>query len=427
VSSQQTHLATLADPTGFLPDFATMSAFGATQGGGVERQAGSAADHATRAWFTNWLVERGFTVREDAIGNIFGLYELVPGAPYVLMGSHLDSQPLAGRFDGAYGVLAAAHAAHAVVKASEEGRVRPALNVAVVDWFNEEGSRFAPSMMGSSVATGKLALAEALAVTDTAGITVAEALGERPVPVPGLEVASYAEIHIEQGRLLEEAQTTIGLVHATWAASKYRISVNGAQAHTGATVMEDRRDALYGASLLVVAVRELTEELPAGALHSSVSEMEVLPNSPVTLARQVNMNLDLRSASEEVLARANELLAEKFEAIEAKAKVSIERRLTHAWGLVDYPSAGVELARESAAALGLSHTPIMTVAGHDSTNMKDVVPTVMLFVPSIQGVSHNEAEDTTDADAVDGVAMLGDVAARLVAGELHEGGSYRLA
>lgn len=426
MSTQQSTTPETIDPTGFLPDFVAMSAFGATAGGGVERQAGSEADHATRAWFTAWLTERGFTVREDAIGNIFGLYELVPGAPYVLMGSHLDSQPLAGRFDGAYGVLAAAHAAHAVVRASAEGRVTPTLNVAVVDWFNEEGSRFAPSMMGSSVATGKLALAEALAVTDTAGITVAEALGERPEPVPGLEVASYAEIHIEQGRLLEEAQTTIGLVHATWAASKYRISVNGAQAHTGATVMEDRRDALYGASLLVVAVRELTELLPEGALHSSVSEMEVLPNSPVTLARQVNMNLDLRSASEEVLARANELLAEKFEEIEAKAKVSIERRLTHAWGLVDYPAAGVELARDSAASLGLSHTPIMTVAGHDSTNLKDVVPTVMLFVPSIQGVSHNEAEDTRDADAVDGVAMLSDVAARLVGGELYRGESYRL-
>lgn len=406
--------------TDFLEDFAAMSTHGATPGGGVEREAGTPEDHAVRAWFRGWLEEAGFAVRHDAISNQYGLVELVPGAPYVLVGSHLDSQPLAGRFDGAYGVLAAAHAAREVVRRVRAGELTAACNLAVVNWFNEEGSRFTPSMMGSSVLTGSLPLETALAATDRAGASVADAIA---APGDALDlavppVAAYAEIHIEQGRGLEESGTTIGLVDRTWAASKYRIVVHGEQSHTGSTIMADRKDALFGAALLIVAARELTEELPEGLLHSSVSELELAPNSPVTIARRVEINLDLRSPDEAVLARANALLEERIAQVEQRARVRVERRLTHQWGLLSYQPEGVELARSAAAALGLTHAPTMTVAGHDSTNMKDVAPTVMLFVPSIQGISHNEGEATSDSDALAGVALMTEVTARLVAGEL---------
>lgn len=417
----------LSDPTGYLADFATMSAFGRTSGGGVERQAASSADHATRAWFARWLYDNGFDVQVDSIGNQFGTRDLVPGAPHVLFGSHLDSQPLAGRFDGAYGVLAAAHAAREAVRSAESGALEPRFNVAVVNWFNEEGSRFAPSMMGSSVATGKLPLGEALAVTDHQGISVAESLGE--VATPGrepIEVAAYGEIHIEQGRLLEDEGIPIGLVDRTWAARKYRVRVLGAQAHTGATLMADRRDALYGAALVTVAAHDLTDRLQPGTLHSSVSELEVLPNSPVTIARQVDLNLDLRSPDESVLAEAGRVLESQLAEIERRARVTIERHVTHQWGLLAYQPEGIKLAREAADALELPAMEIMTVAGHDSVNMKDVVPTVMLFVPSIDGVSHNEAEDTRDEDALAGVAMMTEVVARMVRGDLDDGIRYRL-
>ncbi|MDI2099173.1 M20 family metallo-hydrolase [Ruicaihuangia caeni] len=414
------------DSTGFLDDFTTLSEFGHTPGGGVDRQAASEADHATRAWWAEWLTGNGFKVVTDSIGNMFGLLEFVRGAPYVLLGSHLDSQPLAGRFDGAYGVLSAGHAAREVARRVAAGEVEPKLNIAVVNWFNEEGSRFAPSMMGSAVATGKLALETALAVRDHAGVSVAEALQPVDTRPEQVRVATYGEIHIEQGRILENKGITIGLVDRTWAASKYKIRVHGAQAHTGATVMADRRDALFGAALLITAARELTEVLPDGMLHSSVSEMEVLPNSPVTIARLVEMNLDLRSPDEDVLAEANRLLDERFAEIEQRARVQIERELTHHWGLLAYQPEGVELSRDTASALGLSHTEIMTVAGHDSTNMKDVVPSVMLFVPSIEGISHNEAENTEASDSVAGVTMLTDVAARMVGGELWDGQSEYL-
>ena len=406
----------------FMADFQELSAHGATPGGGVDRQAGTMADHAARAWLTRWLDSHGFQVRFDAIGNQFGLLEFIPGAPWVLTGSHLDSQPLAGRFDGAYGVLAAAHATREAAQRVASGDLIPTCNVAVVNWFNEEGSRFTPSMMGSAVFTRKLDLDHALSTRDAFGVTVAEALDDAGMafdfePPP---IAAYAEIHIQQGRSLEASGTTIGLVDRTWAASKYRVVVTGEQSHTGATAMVDRRDALYGAALIVVLARTLSEEAPEGALHASVSQFDLAPNSPVTIARRVELNLDLRSPLESVLHRANARLVEAVGEIERRARVSVEITLTHQWGLLSYHPEGVDLARSAAERLGLSHTEVMTAAGHDSTNLKDVVPTVMLFVPSVDGISHHEAEQTYDQDCIDGVALLTEVVSDLVAGSLGQ-------
>lgn len=409
----------------FLMDFTEMSAFGATPGGGVDRQAGTSADHETRRWFSDWLARHGYSEAIDEAGNQFGMLELVPGAPYVLVGSHLDSQPLAGRYDGAYGVLAAAHAAVRVADGAKAGSLQPAYNLAVVNWFNEEGSRFTPSMMGSGVFTGKLSLDDALATTDPAGVSAKDALAVGHLAADGsaptlTQIARYAEIHIEQGRNLEESGTQVGIVDRTWAAGKYRVTVDGAQSHTGATRMEDRRDALYGAALVIAAARDLAAEFEPGLLHTSVSEMYVHPNSPVTIARQVVMNLDLRSPDEDVLARAMGLIGKWIGDAEARSRTAISLELTHRWGLVSYQPAGVQLGIASAERLGFTHTNIMTVAGHDSTNLKDVVPTVMLFVPSVEGISHNEAEFTHDDDALRGVELLTEVTRRLVQGELPE-------
>lgn len=183
-----------ARDTAFVQDFHTMSAFGATENGGVDRQAATIPDGEQRRWLTGLLEEHGFTVKFDRAGNQWGLYEAVPGAPFVVVGSHMDSQPTAGRYDGAYGVLAAAHAAFRLVERWKAGAPAPRFNLAVVNWFNEEGSRFKPSMMGSSVYTGKLDLEEALNTRDAAGVTVRDALdaigcrgsfeGRRPPTAP---------------------------------------------------------------------------------------------------------------------------------------------------------------------------------------------------------------------------------------------------
>jgi N-carbamoyl-L-amino-acid hydrolase len=405
--------------TQFLADFAAMSAIGATSGGGVEREAGTASDHAVRRWFDSWLRKHGFRREYDGIGNQFGLLEFEPGAPWVLVGSHLDSQPLGGRFDGAYGVLVAAYAAARVAVEARAGTIRPTVNLAVVNWFNEEGSRFTPSMMGSAVFTGKLALNTALATEDLAGVSVAASFADSGMTSDFslTPVAAYAEIHIEQGRLLEDQQRTIGLVDGTWAASKYQVTVTGEQSHTGSTVMRDRRDALYGASLLIAAAHDLTDFYPEGSLHSSVSQLTVLPNSPVVVAREVSMNLDLRSPDERILSKAMNRLDEFSRSISEQANVRIEHRLTHHWGLLSYDPEGSRLTRSIADDLGLPSMVVKTVAGHDSTNMNSLFPTIMLFVPSVDGVSHNEREHTLDEDSLSGLTMFSELCRRMSRGE----------
>jgi len=409
------------DAAAFLRDFRSLGLIGATPGGGVDRQAATTADAQSRTWFTSLAAQYGFRTETDRIGNVFALLEWTPGAPYVVMGSHLDSQPLAGKYDGAYGVAAALHTGRrlAQTQALEDGAA-PKYNLAVVDWFNEEGCRFAPSMMGSSVYTGKLAAEEALDVTDVDGTSVRQALSEIGYlgMGPGPTAAAYAEIHIEQGRSLEDSGTTIGLVHSCWAAVKYTVVVKGDQAHTGSTVIADRHDALLGASRLVVLLREIADYFPGAVLHTSVGQLTVFPNSPVVVPRKVELTMDLRTADEDVLEAAKTLLTVGIARIESETNTSIDLEESHAWGLNPYQPAGVDLAEECAADLGLSHRPVFTLAGHDSINMKDIVPTVMLFVPSVDGISHNEHEFTRDEDVCAGVDMLTEVVARLCRGAL---------
>lgn len=407
----------------YLADFREMSANGATEGGGVERQAASEGDRVNRVWFAQVLESMGARVHYDEIGNQYGLFEFVPDAPFVGLGSHLDSQPLAGRYDGAYGVLAAAHAANRVARLAEEGKISPRYNLAVINWFNEEGSRFSPSMMGSSVFTGVMPLEKALESTDLAGTTVAEAFEEEKwTPVEQApKVVSYGEIHVEQGKGLEAAGNTIGLVTATWGAKKFQAVVHGEQGHTGSTMMADRRDALFGASLIIAEVQRLTREFPEFELQASVSQLTLEPNSPVTIAREVRFNIDLRSPNSETLETAQKRVREIISAAEEESCTRVELNVTHEWALNPYPEAGVELAREVVEELGYSHQEIFTVAGHDSTNMKEHVPTVMLFIPSVDGVSHNEAEYTKDEDCVAGLDVFTHVAIRLVEGALLKG------
>lgn len=399
----------------FLTDFARMSTFGATPGGGVDRQAATTDDGAIRVWFRDLLVGHGFDVRVDAIGNLFGLFEFTPGAPYALFGSHLDSQPLAGRYDGAYGVLAALHAAVRTIDTHRAAGTVPRYNIAVVDWFNEEGCRFKPSMMGSGVYTGKLGLDVALATADPRGVTVRDALaaievgaGEDQLPA----VAAYGEIHIEQGPSMAEQGVTIGAVAATWCAYKYEVVVHGEQGHTGSMRMADRRDALLGAAHLIAEVNGLIEHFPAETLHTTVSELYVEPNSPVTIAREVRMLIDLRAETTEELEEAFAILCTRIADVEKRARVKVEILSSSVWRSGPFVEAGVALVERAAEDLQLTHARVKTLAGHDATNVKDLVPTVLMFVPSVDGVSHNEREFTEDADMLAGV----DVFTRVVAG-----------
>lgn len=406
----------------FLRDFHHVATIGATELNGVERQAATAADGETRTWFATWMRDAGRSVAVDGIGNMFGLFEWNPGAPYVVVGSHLDSQPLAGRFDGAYGVLAAMHAAKRLDERLD-GAVPP-YNLAVVNWFNEEGSRFQPSIMGSSVYTGLFDRDEMLDVTDPEGVTVRKALAdigflgsdEAPTPV------SYAEIHIEQGRKLERDNIDIGLVESSWYTQKLDIEVLGEQSHTGATAMADRHDALVAASKIVLKVHDVTDDFEPESLVSSVGQLFVEPNSPIVVARRVHLVADLRSGDPQIVKDARDKLVREIEDLAQASNLTINVRDFDIRPIRYFREDGIELARRATENLGYTACRLPTMAGHDSVAMNTTVPSVMLFIPSIDGVSHCEREFSTDESMVIGVDVLTEVAHDLVRGALVEGG-----
>lgn len=404
----------------FLTDFHHVATIGATDRVGVDRQAATPEDQHTRDWFAAFARDRFFETRVDGIGNQFALAEWTPGAPFVLLGSHLDSQPLGGRFDGAYGVIAGLHALERLDAEVRETGQRPQFNLGVVNWFNEEGGRFAPSVMGSSVLAGLFDREEMLEVRDLDGTSVREALdsiGYLGSDAPP-EVAGYAEIHIEQGRVLEREGVDIGLVDSSWHTQKLTIEVIGEQSHTGATAMADRHDALVAAAKVVLLVHDVTGKFEEEAMVSSIGQHVVFPNSPIVVARRVSMVADLRSADPAIVGAARASLLDDIRAVAAEHDLRIEVEDFDIRPIRRFPEEGLRVSAKAAENLGLSARRLPTMAGHDSVAMNTIVPAIMLFVPSVDGVSHCEREFTSDEDMEKGVDMLTEVAGELVRGAL---------
>ncbi|MDQ8706120.1 M20 family metallo-hydrolase [Streptomyces sp. LHD-70] len=406
----------------FLTDFHHVAAIGATPAGGVERQAATPEDKEMRDWFAAFAAERGWPVRVDSIGNMFALVEWHPGADYVLVGSHLDSQPRGGRFDGAYGVIAALHAADRLARRVAQGEEAPKYNLAVVDWFNEEGGRFAPSIMGSSVFAGLMDEQAMLAVTDLEGVTVAEALdaigyrGSDPRPTP----VAYAEIHIEQGRVLEREGIAIGAVDHSWYTQKLDVEVLGEQSHTGATAMADRRDALVAAARVIGLVHDVTGEFEPESIVSSVGYLTLEPNSPIVVPRRVHLVADLRASSPAIVEKARALLLERIADVAREHQLAIEVRDFDVRPVQSFPERSLQITEKAAAGLGIGVRRVNTMAGHDSVPMNRIVPALMMFIPSIDGVSHCERELTSDAQMAVGVDALTEATWELLGGGLDE-------
>lgn len=406
----------------FLADFHHTTVYGATEAGGIDRQAGTPEHGAVRAWFRSRAEALGMTVTIDGIGNQYATYTWIDAEPSVLIGSHLDSQPLGGRFDGTYGVITALHAAARINDAVSEGRISPGHNLTVVDWFNEEGARFAPSIMGSSVMVGIQDLEAMLAVTDPAGVTVGEALesigclGTDAAP----EIAAYAEIHIEQGRILEREQTTIGAVTQSWYTQKLLVSVKGEQSHTGATIMSDRHDALVAAAKIVLFTEAVVDGYEPEKIVTSVGQFTVYPNSPIVVPREVDLVIDLRASSTEDVLSARDTLRAQIAALAEERDLRIDVEDFDIRDIQHYPLDGVELTEKASADTGVSCMRIETMAGHDSVAVNRIAPSVMVFIPSIDGVSHCEREFSTDADMTAGLTAFTGIATRLVTGDLDE-------
>lgn len=404
----------------FLSDFHHTAVYGATPAGGIDRQAGTKEHGEVRAWFRNRARELGMTVTIDGLGNQYASYHWIEGAPSVLTGSHLDSQPLGGRFDGTYGVIASLHAAARVNRDVEYRSLTPHHNLTVVDWFNEEGARFAPSIMGSSGMAGILDQEHLLAVTDSEGVTVREALesidclGSDPAP----DVAAYAEIHIEQGRRLERDGAAIGAVTQSWYTQKLIVTVRGEQSHTGATVMADRHDALVAAAKIVVLAEDVAGDFDEETIVTSVGELHVEPNSPIVVPREVRLIVDVRAQDADNVLLARRTMLDGIARIAAEREIAIDTEDFDVRDIQCFPLAGVEVAEKAAADAGVEVRRLETMAGHDSVAMNRIAPSVMMFIPSVGGVSHCEREFSTDDDMLRGVETLTGVIRNLISGAL---------
>ena len=407
--------ARLIDAGRFLDRFAEMAGIGGTPGGGVHRLAASAEDGAARDRLRSWFDALGLQTRIDTMGNMAGVLDLAgAGAPVILAGSHLDSQPGGGRFDGALGVVAAYEAATVLDGAARSGKIAARCNLAVVNWTNEEGARFQPSLLGSGVFVGQLDGPAALARQDAQGVALGDALetigyrGGDVLPHP----AAYVELHVECARVLEQAGASLGIFTQYWGAVKHRVAFIGAQAHTGPTPMAERRDAVLGAAYLIAALRDMVEQAP-GILHSSTGRIDITPNSPNIVPAEAVLFVELRSVDPAVLAWAEAALQRCAAAAAERARVDLqwrgaERRPA---GRFDAKLAG--LCRAEAAAAGFAARDLATVPGHDAISLSSVCPAVMLTVPSAGGICHDAAEFTAPADLVTGAEVLTRVLWRL--------------
>jgi N-carbamoyl-L-amino-acid hydrolase len=381
-----------------------LAAIGATPRGGVCRIALTELDRQGRELFLRWAAELGCTVRRDAIGNLFarraGADDTLPA---VATGSHIDTQPTGGRFDGNYGVLAGLEV---LATLNDQGiRTRAPLEVCV--WTNEEGSRFVPVMMGSGVYAGAFTLAHALAARDTEGVSVAEALaaigqaGDAPAAVAdgAPRFDAYFEAHIEQGPVLEDAGIVIGTVSGALGQRWFDVTVQGMEAHAGPTPMNLRRDELLPAAALMQRVNAIAmAEQPHG--RGTVGQVRVHPNSRNVIPGRVQFTVDFRHLHTEALVRMEAALREAAaEAVQASkgagggAGITIDIQPVVEYTPTAFDPALRALIEEGAANLGLPTLALPSGAGHDAVYVARTAPAAMIFVPCKDGISHNEIED----------------------------------
>jgi N-carbamoyl-L-amino-acid hydrolase len=381
-----------------------LAEIGATPKGGVRRLTLTEEDRRARERFAGWARAAGLKVRVDAIGNIFARRggSDAQAAP-VLMGSHLDSQPSGGKFDGAYGVMAALE----VVRTLNDAGIGTRAPLEVVSWTNEEGSRFVPAMMGSGVFAGVHTLESVLGQKDVDGVSVKqalEAIGCAGSAAPR-EVGAYLEAHIEQGPVLEETKTTIGVVQGALGQRWFDLVIAGQDAHAGPAPMHTRKDALLAASRLVVEVNRIATTFPDCA-RGTVGFLQVKPNSRNVVPGEVRMSVEFRNAKDSTLLAMVSSLKEKIREIEDHDRVSIELKEVVYFPPSEFAPELVASVREAARDLGYSHRDIVSGAAHDAVYLARVAPAAMVFVPCAGGISHNETESATPADLAAGANVL---------------------
>ncbi|MGE8186556.1 Zn-dependent hydrolase [Pseudomonas sp. NPDC086278] len=382
-----------------------MAEIGATVRGGSCRLALSDEDKAGRELFAHWCREAGMSLSVDAIGNLFARREGTdPHAAPVMMGSHLDTQPEGGRFDGVYGVLAGLE----VVRCLNDLGIQTRKPLEVAVWTNEEGARFTPAMFGSAVFTGIMKLDAALAVRDVNGLSVADELkrtgyaGSRPL---GGAVDAYFEAHIEQGPILEDNAKSIGVVSGGQAIRWLDVQVEGMAAHAGTTPMPLRKDALYGVAQMIQSIEALAADFAPEGL-TTVGELNISKSSRNTIPGRVNFTVDLRHHRDDAIEAMEQQVRARLQAI-ADGR-GLAATITVHWisPATPFDADCVAAVQQAVDALGYAQQSIVSGAGHDAILLARYCPTAMVFIPCVGGLSHNEAEDVLPEDVRQGTDVL---------------------
>jgi len=382
---------------------------GATEKGGVCRLALTALDGQGRDLFVAWCQAEGMAVRIDEIGNIFARRAGTdPGRRAIATGSHIDTQPTGGKFDGNFGVLAGLE----VVRTLNTHGIETAAPIEVVAWTNEEGSRFVPVMMGSGVFVGAFTAEFARQQVDIDGKSVGDELrnigyaGTQPAGlVPGGMFGAYFEAHIEQGPVLEAANLTIGVVPGALGQRWYDLTVTGMEAHAGPTPMALRHDAMLAAARLVDHVNRIAlSHAPHG--RGTVGFMQVFPNSRNTIPGTVKFSVDLRNLTDEALLAMDAALRSACAEVGQATQVSIAVEQVVYYPPCHFAPDCIASVRGAADALGLAHMEVVSGAGHDAVYVANKAPTAMIFVPCKDGISHNEIESAEPAHLKAGADVL---------------------
>ena len=383
-----------------------MAKIGATAKGGVNRLTLTDLDRQSRDLFAKWCKDAGCTITVDRMGSMFARRKGADDslAP-VMVGSHLDTQPTGGKFDGALGVMAALE----VVRTLNDLDVKTRHPIEIAMWTNEEGSRFAPAMTASGVFAGVLKLDDALKIKDTAGLEIGAELqrigyaGE--ATVGGRPVAAFFELHIEQGPILEEEGIDIGIVTAANGQKWYEITLTGVESHAGPTPMNRRKDALVGAARIIELVNSIGHAHDPQAC-ATCGMIQAYPNSRNVIPGSVFLTVDFRHPEAARLVAMDKALRSGVAEIAKRSGLSFEMKMVADYAPTPFDPGCVDAVRKAAKRLGYSAREITSGAGHDAVYMARVAPTAMVFTPCVDGISHNESEDMKPAWATAGCNVL---------------------
>lgn len=397
-------------------DFEAMSQFTGS-GEGINRLAFTDADWAGRQYIIDRMIDAGLTVETDEFGNVIG-YKLGknPELPVVMVGSHTDSVPNGGNYDGVVGVLSAIE----VIRSMNDDSFDHDHTIAVVSFMCEESSRFGAATLGSKAMRGTLTVQDLHRLVDKQGISLYDALKERNLNPDAIEhmeykrpVKSFTEIHIEQGKVLEHEAKPIGVVTGIAAPERFYVTIRGNADHSGATPMNLRHDALCGASKIILGIEEIAAMQEEPPVVGTVGIVEVTPGAMNVIPGAVKLGVDIRSISKVARDSVVTLIKEFIDVTAEKRGLSYTIEPVAQDHPVAMHPAIIREIEEAVTSLGVEYMTLPSGAGHDAMHWADDVPTGMIFIPCREGISHNPAEFAEMDDIVTGAEVLDKVLRKL--------------